>query len=128
MEMTLTKKGNGMELMMGYLDARHLATFSTDTYIGKTENECSLYVVDGYYPRKYSNGIETNINQLFRFQSKVGDKFGLMFSMEENSVGAYYNNKCIGLLTNELPERIYLCASVYYKDTEFETTVTFERR
>ena len=62
------------------------------------------------------------MDKKFKFSTMVGDRFKLQFNFKTRKCIAYYNEECLGLLTDNLPYSIRLAATVYYSGQAFETT------
>ena len=79
-------------------------------------------IVDGDNPviRRQCNN--TPIHSDWSFDTKLGDTFRLDFDFKAKKCTAFYNDKLVGLLANDLPQNIYFAAASYYEGT-FETTL-----
>lgn len=121
-EMTLKQKGNRMYFMMGYLDSRGIGDFADSRGIGYTENERALWVLDGEYPKIHSGGSTIDMHWKWKFNTSIGDRFRLDFDFKKRECSAFYNDEWVGLITTELPPRIYLAASVLCEGTSLATT------
>lgn len=110
---------------MGYVDSRGIENFEVDCAVGINEHEVALWVQEGSLLGYYTNGEETDWKPLGPVQTSEGDKFRLNFDFEKRECTAYYNDKLLGKVGEELPQSIYLAASVCCEEAEF-TTSRFE--
>ena len=119
----MIQKGKQTALLMGFVDAEHVSEFNEEKEIGRNEHEIALDINDGYYPMRWTKTKDSAIVKDWKFRCQEGDTFELRFDFVSKECNAYYNDKHIGLLTSDLPKRLYPAISLNYVDSSFETTL-----
>ena len=122
-ELTLKHKGftpNGHRALqwfrMGFVDSEHVRDFKDGEGMG-------WQIMDGEHPVMYSSDHSTNLHHNWRFFTKEGDKFRLDFDFKSGECTAFYNGELVGMISAELPQRLYIVASVRDRGTSLETSL-----
>ena len=108
---------------MGFCNIDDIGDFDVGNRVnGRNRNETSLYLVDGRFPRSHrkSSSYDPSIFQKWNFESETGK---LEFNFETNECQAFVNSEFVGLVSNHLPNKLYLAVSFWHADVSFETTL-----
>ena len=123
-ELTMKEKGDdGLYLLIGFIDGQHIDKFDKETMIGLNENEVALEIWDGHSVKIKTNGKKKKTDFDGKIASKVGDCFRLNFNLISRECYAFYNEEPLGLVTESLPQEIYMACTLDRKDISFETTL-----
>ena len=108
--------------MMGYTSS--VNDFNPENPIGRHPNDVCLAVMGQSYPVSiYTNSALTELDGGSTYAGKINDRFRLDFDFTNKTVAAFVNDQPLGLLTTNLPERVFLVVSVNKQGTALETTV-----
>ena len=77
-----------------------------------------------------------NLHKKWKFDTKIGDRFRLVFKLKEHKCIGFSNDELLGVLSHDLPQMIYLTASevkcqqrwdlpIYKASNRYQTTYTF---
>lgn len=100
-EVTVKKLGSQWAgFKMGFVDNQR-----SNSVHGK-----DFYVKNWGVPRIYCQGKQVIIHENWEFAITAGDKFKLYFDFYAKECHAYCNDEYVGMITNELPPKIYLVA------------------
>ena len=117
------------DLLYGFADEdSDVPGFIGNDFIGNAadKEELALYVVDGSNPMIYSKGNMGLIHSKWTWNIQSGDRLRLRFDWRRRECTAFWNDDFVGIVTSELPRKIYPAASAFYSGS-FETTL-FEVR
>ena len=89
---------------------------------GYKVNEVALEVNDGHCPYIFTLGTATHLHRKSILWS-VGDRLRLHFDFTERKCSAFYNGDFLGVLSEDLPRKLYLAASLLYANSSFECTL-----
>ena len=119
-----------VNLMIGYIEAdqRNFKYFDGNDMIGHNRNQLAWTISGDGYSSRYTavftdgNSHVLDTSEPLSISPKPDDKFELQFNFLDGTVRAFYNGKYAGKLTDNLPSRIYLAASVYSKGQSYRVT------
>ena len=123
---------NGLDIMrrnvVDIWEEMEAQAFTGNDFIGNAadKDELALYVVDGSNPMIYSKGNMRLIHSKWTWSIQVGDRLRLRFDFDQRECRAFWNDDFVGVLTSDLPHKLYPAASAFYSGS-FETTL-FEVR
>merc|ERR1712083_911440 len=85
-------------------------------------NECALYI-DKYGFAKKEKGRDTNYDAKWKgADCKDGDRVMLTFNFVKKTCVVYYNGSVVGSLSENLPDQIYVAASLVGGRVTVETS------
>jgi len=119
-EVTLTNQGNGgLYFCMGYIEAASIDRFNNGQDVGtKKKHGSAIKIRKGKICDRLGG-------QMFHEDTFVeGDRFALEFDLGAGRCSIYYNDDCVGTLSNNVPNSLFLAASIGSDNegTAIETT------
>lgn len=124
-EVTIRKRPSNdayLALMIGYMESVRVGSFVRTVNLGRDKHECGLYVGGTNPFQKFAAKTFTKYDEKWKSNMiKAGDRISLLFDFNLLKCTIYFNDKMIGLLTEQLPDALYPAMSVAYEH-EFETT------
>jgi len=118
-EVTLKTKGEGLYFCMGFVNADNMDRFSNCKDIGsKKKTGRAIKIRKGKICERLGG-------QKYHEDSfQEGDRFALEFDLRAGSCSVFYNDDCIGTLSNKVPDSVFLGASIGSQNdgTVIETT------
>ena len=115
-------QGN-IDLFVGYVKYLEDKTDHVfQDYVGSVSNnqdQYSVYLYQGWrYYAVYSRGRQSEISipEMRYREWAVGDKIGIEIDFEENKAKAYYNEKYVGIMSNDLPKIVVPAISLFYRN------------
>lgn len=110
---------------MGLIDLDHVnrGDFKNGEGIGWIAHEQAFQIEDGKTPAIHTQNCTTIISQKWKFRVCEGDRFRLEMDLSKRSITAFYNEKPVGVILEEIPKAIILAASVRNRDIALETTL-----
>jgi len=126
-EVTLKQisSANFDKLCIGYFDSESIRQFNPNQILGRGKDEVAFYVGGGEYPAVFTNRCHRNLDENWSLTTRIGDGFTLIFDFAERQCSAFHNDKFCGIISTELPDSIYLAASIRkgrWDEIELETT------
>merc|ERR1712176_781224 len=101
---------------IGYVDGKAVDSVRLyDNYIGDRPQECALGILsDGFYKLGEGNG--TMFDEKWKgLNCRIGDRIRFAFDFEARRCTVYYNDELVGILSEALPDDIYLACCCGYK-------------
>ena len=114
--------GKNGHIRMGVVAAHSVGNVVCNNAVEGTENTICLDMYKNGIPYARANGTRTQIRQQ-RIEWEPNNTVELRFDLKAKTCNVFVNDEEIGLLTSDLPEEMYLAASLYYEESNLETTV-----
>jgi len=107
---------------MGFIDGKHIEEADVEESLGYEHQTC-VDIKDRQRPSRYSNFQDSNKIGSKAVRWNIGDRLRLYFDLKAPRCTVFLNDRSLGSLTDDLPKRFYLGASVEDRGTKLETTV-----
>lgn len=110
-------------LFMGFIDADKISSFNRGEVIGKKPHEAVLWIMEKRAPERFSNSMWRKLQHNTPIVISNRETFRLDFDFRKRECTAFHNDQYLGCISTDLPQCIYLAATVMYGGISYETTL-----
>ena len=117
-------RGKGCDggMRMGIMNAKYIGSAGIYSAIGYARDQIAFQIWDNGYPGRAINGQSFNVHDN-EVRWRIGDRVRLNFDCKGRRCTVFLNDQLLEILTDDLPENFFLAISLFWWNTELETTL-----